>query len=39
MCCSYAMMSPSVTLPIEKEGVDVDGAEREGEAIESDCLN
>ena len=36
-------MSPSVTLPIEEEEVDVDGAEqdgaeREGGAAESDCL-
>ena len=35
------MMSPRVTLPVEEEGVDVDGAERdgvewEGEAAESD---
>ena len=39
MCCSYAMMSPSVTLPIEEEGVDVDGDERKGGAVESDCLD
>ena len=29
-------MSPSVTLPIEDEGADVDGAEREGGPTESD---
>ena len=39
MRCSCAMMSPSVTSPIEEEGVDVDGAEREGGATESDCLD
>ena len=44
MRCSYAMMSPSFTSPIEKEGADVDGAEqdraeREGGATESDCLD
>ena len=38
------MMSQSVTLPIEEEEVDVDGAEqdgaeREGGAAESDCLD
>ena len=33
------MMSPSVTLPIEEEGTDVDGAEREGGVAESDCLD
>ena len=38
MCCSCAMMSSSVTSPIAKEGVDVDGAEREGGSTESDCL-
>ena len=42
MRCSYAMMSPRVTLPEEEEGADVDGvgrdgAEQEGRAIESDC--
>ena len=44
MRCSCAMMSPSVTLPIEEEEADVDGAEqdgveREGGAAESDCLD
>ena len=42
MRCSYAMMSPRVTLPKEEKGVDVDeaeqdGAELEGGAAESDC--
>ena len=42
MRCSYAMMSPRVTLPKEEEGVDMDeaeqdGAEWEGGATESDC--
>ena len=42
MRCSYAMMSPRVTLPKEEKGVDVDeaeqdGAEWEGGAAESDC--
>ena len=32
-------MSPRVTLPEEEEGADVDGAEREGGATESDCLD
>ena len=36
MRCSCAMMSPKVTSPEEKEGVDVDEAEREGCAVESD---
>ena len=44
MRCSYAMMSPRVTLPEEEEGADVGGAEQdgvewEGGAIESDCLD
>ena len=44
MRCSWAMMSPSVTSPIEEEGADVDGAkrdgvEREGGATESDYLD
>ena len=44
MRCSCAMMSPSVTLPIEEEEADVDGAEqdgakRDGGAVESDCLD
>ena len=44
MRCSCAMMSQSVTLPIEEEEADVDGAEqdgaeREGGAAESDCLD
>ena len=44
MHCSYAMTSPSVTLPIAEEGADVDGVEqdgakREGGAVEYDCLN
>ena len=30
-------MSPKVTSPEEKGGADVDGAEREGGAAESDC--
>ena len=39
---SCAMMSPSDTLLVEEEGVDVDGvdrdgAEREGGVVESDC--
>ena len=33
------MMSPKVTLPKEEEGADVDGAEREGGAAESDYLD
>ena len=32
-------MSPRVTLPEEEEGADVDGAEQEGGATESDCLD
>ena len=37
-------MSPSVTLPIEEEEADVDGAEQDGAewkggAVESDCLD
>ena len=49
MRCSCAMTSPSVTLPLAKEEVDVDGVERdgaerdgtkrEGGATESDYLN
>ena len=44
MRCSCAMMSPSITSPIEEEGADVDeaerdGAEREEGAVESDCLD
>ena len=44
MCCSYAMMSPKVTLPEEEkgayvDGVEQDGAEWEGGAAESDCLD
>ena len=44
MCCSCAMMSPSVTLFEEEEGVDVngadrDGAEREGRAAEFYCYD
>ena len=49
MRCSCAMTSPSVTLPLAKEEVDVDGVERdgaerdgtkrEGGAAESDYLN
>ena len=42
MRCSYAMMFPKVTLLEEEEGVDVDGAKREGAeweggAAKSDC--
>ena len=37
MRCSCAVMSPRVTLPIEDEGADVDGAEWEGGPTESDC--
>ena len=33
------MTSRSITSPIAEEGVDVDGAEREGGAVESDCLD
>ena len=33
------MISPRVTSPKEEEGVDVDGAEREGGAAEFDCLD
>ena len=33
------MMFPSDTSLIEEEGADVDGAEREGGAVESDCLD
>ena len=33
------MMSPSVTSPIAEEGADVDGAEREGGLVASDCLD
>ena len=32
------MMSPSITLPIEEEGTDVDGAKWEGGVAESNCL-
>ena len=32
-------MSPKVTSPEEEEGADVDGAEREGGAAESDYLD
>ena len=39
MRCSYAVMSPRVTLPIEDEGANVDGAEREGGPIEFDCCD
>ena len=44
MRCSCAMMSPSITLPIEEEGANVDeaeqdGAEREEGAAKSDCLD
>ena len=44
MRCSCAMMSLSITSPIAEEGADVDGveldeAEREGGAAESDYLN
>ena len=44
MHCSSAMMSPSVTLPIKEQGVDVDGAKRdgveqEGGPAESDCFD
>ena len=44
MRCSYIMMSPRVTLPIEEEGADVDGAnrdgtEREGGAADLNCLD
>ena len=44
MRCSCAMTSPSVTLPLAKEEVDVDGVERDGAeqeegAVESDCLD
>ena len=44
MCCSCAIMLPSVTLPIEEEEADVDGAEQdgvewEGGAVESNCLD
>ena len=44
MRCSYAMMSPSITSPIEEEGADVDGVERdgverEGGVAESNCLD
>ena len=35
MRCSCAMMSPKVTSPEEKEGMNVDRAEREGGAAES----
>ena len=31
------MMSLKVTLPEEEGGADVDGAEREGGAVESNC--
>ena len=42
MRCSYAMISPRVTLPEKEEGADVDGAEQdrvewEGGAAKSDC--
>ena len=43
MCCSYAMISPRDTSPEEEEeGVDVDGAKRDGAeqeegAAEFDC--
>ena len=42
MHCSYAIMSPKVTLPEEEGGADVDGAERdeaerEEGIAESDC--
>ena len=37
MRCSCAVMSPRVTLPIEDEGADVDGAEQEGGPTEFDC--
>ena len=36
MRCRCAVMSPRVTLPIEDEGADVDGAEWEGGPTESD---
>ena len=44
MHCSCAMLSPSVTSPIEEDEADVDVAERdgvewEGGAVESDCLD
>ena len=42
MHCNYAMMSPRVISPEEKEGANVDGigedeVEREGGAAKSDC--
>ena len=36
---SCAMMSPKVTSPEEEEGSDVVGAEREGGAAKSECLD
>ena len=36
MRCSYAMISPRDTSPEEEGGADVDGAEREEGAAESD---
>ena len=39
MRCSYTMMSPKVTSPEEEGGTDVDGAEWEGGAAESDYRN
>ena len=39
MCCSYAIMSPSDTSLEEEEGMDVDGADREGGVAKSVCCD
>ena len=39
MCCNCDMISPSVTSLEEEEGANVDGAEGEGGAAESDCYD